>query len=445
MNRISVLINEVQHISRLVFSVDLEVHGLHCIVGRNGAGKTTLVRALRNLSNADTFIKTASPRIFRAQSQITYNVDGRDYVFSYDAKLKSLNCRDSIPEAVRTAVSAELPMPYGARFNFAKSASEADSKIRASIALQDYQRPAELIHFLESVYDSEKYENLIGVSVKNKTYYAIENADGTYIREDNLSSGEFFLINLYRTIKSKARLIVIDEIDLSLDAAAQAKLSEWLRGFCQNYGCSILFTTHSLAVMRTLKDSELTYIGLESGVVSVFPASYSYAKARLFGFSGWDRYILTEDKMLVGLIEFLIANHCERPFFDCKTIYIGGGFQVADLLRRNQVDGFLSRPENVIAILDGDQRNEPHATEASVHLIPIESVEKELYARAQDPQNFSFRLPHSNFRNGKEIRQHLRNAQVATDSELYTYIVQENLAAFQPIIELLKRFLNPRD
>ena len=39
-------------------------------------------------------------------------------------------------------------------------------------------------------------------------------------REDYLSSGEYFLIRLYRTIMSSARLIVIDEIDISLDAVA---------------------------------------------------------------------------------------------------------------------------------------------------------------------------------------------------------------------------------
>nr|WVJ86226.1 AAA family ATPase [Xanthomonas campestris pv. campestris] len=37
-----------------------------CLVGRNGAGKTTLVRALRNLSNSDTFVRTAA-RLTRSQ------------------------------------------------------------------------------------------------------------------------------------------------------------------------------------------------------------------------------------------------------------------------------------------------------------------------------------------------------------------------------------------
>jgi ABC-type Mn2+/Zn2+ transport system ATPase subunit len=84
---------------------------------------------------------------------------------------------------------------------------------------------------------------MVEVTAKGKRYYAIVKDDGTYIREDYLSSGEYFLINLYRTIKGSSQLIVIDEIDISLDAAAQANLAKWLRGFTK-YERKILY--HSL-------------------------------------------------------------------------------------------------------------------------------------------------------------------------------------------------------
>ena len=148
--------------------------------------------------------------------------------------------------------------------------------------------------------------------------------------------------------------------------SAQAHLLSWLRKFCERYSCSILFTTHSLAIMRTLKDSELSYFDFENGIASITPATYSYTKARLFGFTGWDRYILTEDLVLTGLIDMLIANHCGPCFYKHKLIHIGGGSQVVHLLGRNRTEGFLARRENVIAILDGDQKNEPHARHEGV-------------------------------------------------------------------------------
>jgi ABC-type Mn2+/Zn2+ transport system ATPase subunit len=444
MNLIEIIITNVQHISKLNFSLSLNDHKIHCIVGRNGVGKTTLVRALRNLSNADTFIKTASPRIFSDQSRIEYRIDGEEYVFYYDRKIRSLTCRDLIPDEIRHAVSAELPMPFGERFNFAKSASEADSKIRLAIALQDFSRPNELINFLSEIYAAKKYERLIEVSHRGRFYYAIEQTDGTYIREDYFSSGEFFLINLYRTIKNKSRLIVIDEIDLSLDSAAQVHLLKWLRNFCVLYECSILFTTHSLAIMRTLLETELSYFDFDNGIVSITAASYSYTKARLFNFIGWDRYVLTEDKVLAGLIDRLIKKHCDPCFSEYKLIYVGGGSNVVDLLKRNRNESFLSQCENVIAVLDGDEKDKPYVRCEGVYLIPIESVEKELWKRYNDAGDYPFRSRRRNFTSEKDYFNHLKDEQRVSIDEIYDYITDENIDDFRPLIVRMKEFLGRR-
>jgi ABC-type transport system involved in cytochrome c biogenesis ATPase subunit len=426
MNKLCISIHNIQHISLLNVEIDLSVRGLHCFVGRNGVGKTTLVRALRNLSNADTFLKTAPPMIFRSDSYISYNIDGAEIVFTYDRDLRTLNCRQEISIEIRSAVSAELPIPHGSRFNYAKSASLADDQIRRAIALDSFIKPRELIDFLTAVYETEKYSTLIEVSAKGQNYYAIAHIDGTYIREDYLSSGEHFLINLYRTIKSKSRLIVIDEIDLSLDAAAQAKISGWLRTFCRTYCCTILFTTHSLAVMRTLDASELTY---------------SYVKARLFGFKGWDRYILTEDQVLLGFIEFLLAHHCQPSFFSYKVIYIGGGSQVIDLLLRNAIDGFLGRSEDVIAVLDGDQRGKAHATSAGVYLTPMENVEKALYDLRHNDPEFPFLCDRTTFTSHKDFFRYLQQKRIATAVEIYAYLVSRHQPVLDTLIEALSGFL----
>ena len=435
MNSLTVSLNAIQHISSLTYEIDLSNPGLCCLVGRNGAGKTTLVRALRNLSSADTFIKTAGPSIFSDASSITYKIDGKEIIFTYDPAIGSLNCRQAIPKKIRRSISVELPIPYGARFSYAKSASMADGEIRKKIVLGTPTRPNELI------YANEKYDSLIEASVRGKSYYAIVSSSGRYIREDYLSSGEYFLINLYRTIKSATKLIVIDEIDLSLDAAAQAKLAEWLREFCKNYGCKILFTTHSLAVMRTLHASEIFYMEKGNTQVTFTPASYSYVKARLFGFRGWDKYILTEDKTLLGFIEYLLFYQCPGAFFSCKIIYAGGGSQVADLLNRNVIDEFLAVSSNVIAIIDGDQKGMPHASIPNMHLIPIESIEKELYRQKNIDPNFPFRYERVKFTSDKDFFNYLYESNVATIVEIYAYLFSRNEEAFKPLIELLSGFL----
>jgi len=61
---------DIQHIKELFFRIDLSRKKLMCIVGKNSAGKTTLIRAIKNITSANTFTKTASPYIFNDNSVI---------------------------------------------------------------------------------------------------------------------------------------------------------------------------------------------------------------------------------------------------------------------------------------------------------------------------------------------------------------------------------------
>lgn len=443
MNSLRVSLESIQHVVSLTLDLDLSAPGLICLVGRNGTGKTTLVRALRNLSSADTFLKTATPYAFSPNSRITYIVDGAKVVFEYDDKIRTLNCREVIPFELRGLISAELPMPHGTRFNYFRSASEADLDIRRAIALSNYGNPHELIDFLTAIYGSIRYSSMAEVSAKGKIYYAIVKDDGTYIREDYLSSGEYFLINLYRTIKGSAQLIVIDEIEISLDAAAQANLATWLRGFCAKYERKILFTTHSLALMRQLETSELFYVDESQGNIFIKPRSYSYAKARLFGFAGWDRYILTEDEVLLGFIEEIIRKYCPQTFFRYKIISIGGGTQVIGLMKNNEREQFLSSPDKVIAILDGDQRNVKFVNHPEVYMIPIDSVEKAIYAESRADGLFPFSTGRINFTGAKDFHNYLQQKEKVTQKQIFEYLMNRNDAALQNIVGVLRNFLAP--
>jgi len=434
-------LSNIQHVQRAKLTVDLSKNGITCIVGKNGVGKTTLMRALRNLAHADTFIKTAGRNIFRADSEIKYTFDGVSLVFAFDHRLSGLNCKAPIAPSLRKLCSVELTAPHGERFNFFQTVSNADADIRQRIVLGDYRRPGELIEFLEGVYSSQKFDRLVEIEVKGKLYYCLLQDDNRYLREDYLSSGEYFLISMYRTIRSAAKLIAVDELDLSLDAAAQVHLLRYLRIFCQKYSCNVVATTHSLAMMRMLDGPELLYMEPQHDGVTLTPASYSYVKARLFGFAGWDRYILTEDKILVGLIETIIRKGCGPLFFTYKVIYVAGGTQVVDLLLRNRTERFLGEDDQVIAILDGDQRNERHAHEDGVHMIPVESVEKAL-GKYYAEEDFPYRLkPGKGFGNEKDLKNSLIRDGVMSIDDLYEFIYMREEVRLQPLVNKLKAFL----
>lgn len=250
-------VRNVQHINDLRIDLGLNRDGLTCIVGKNGVGKTTLIKSIRNLKIADTFSKMAQPGAIKPDSEIKYICNGADYHFTYDHELEDLNSKNIFPQDLKKQIEVELPMPWGQRFNAFQSISSADGDIRTAVMLGDYSAPEELILLLADVYGSNKFSDLKEIRVGKNNYYIMPLRDDRYVREDHLSSGEFFLISLYRKIKGESKLIVIDEIDISLDAAAQSRLIGWLRRFCVAESISIVFTTHSMAIMRTMNDGEL--------------------------------------------------------------------------------------------------------------------------------------------------------------------------------------------
>jgi len=434
-------LNNVQHINNLSIDFDLGRNGLMCIVGKNGIGKTTLIKSIRNVKIADTFSKMAQPGAIKKGSQIVYNYDGVEYKFEYDESLQDLNSKSVFPIDLKKQIEVELPMPWGQRFNTFQSISSADNDIRTAVMLEEYYTPTELIALLSDVYGDDKFSTLKEVRVGRNSYYIIPLEDDRYVREDHLSSGEFFLISLYRKIKGASRLIVIDEIDISLDAAAQSRLINWLRSFCKNEKVNIIFTTHSMAIMRTMEDEELYYMYSEDGAIKTKLVSYNYTKSVLFGFSGWDRYILTEDPMLEGYFKFLIATHKIPTFYSFQIIPIGGGDNVTQLLRKNVAEGFFGPGDHVIAILDGDYAGSRNERQKNTYCIPFSSIEKKVF---EDYQSGKYSLSSPLDRepqNNKQFRKAIKSVHGVSDQDLYIYLNEIYPDETKVVCDILAGFL----
>ena len=436
-------IQNVQAIERLSFGLDLSQHRVIGVVGRNGIGKTTLIRSIKNLSQSDTFLKTAPDGVFSPDSTIIYTFNGDRITFTFDERIRSLNCRENISSAIQNMCAVELPIPHGDRFNFFQSISQMDRHIRRQVILEEYGRPYELIDFLCDIYSSNRFKSLIETRISGNSYYSILLDNGRYIREDYLSSGEYFLIRLYRTMMSSSHLIVIDEIDISLDAVAQVKLIKKLREYCGKYECNVLFTTHSLAMMRTLSDDELYFMERGDAGTTLTPVSYSYAKSLLFAFAGWDRYILTEDQVLQIFLETLIRKKFHNIFFRYKIIFVGGADQVVSLLERNHTEQFFSEPENVIAVLDGDQSTKKPAQANAVHFLPFDNVETAIHEYYMEDE-FPHKLPEGTGFNGpKDLFHSLQQRRIMSAEQICEYICDHSEQALEHLVAVLRGFLTP--
>lgn len=378
---LSIEIVNVQHIEHMSAVFDLN-DPVICVVGRNGCGKTTLIRALRNLVQATTFKDTASPYIFKESSRIDYALDGQVYSYRYDSKIKALDSRQPFSRAPDFRV--ELPLPYGDRFNHYQKLGDIDEELRAKIQLGEYQLALDLMKLYERIYDLEpqtvhRFKNLKQMVIKQQTYYFVLLGNQSYIREDYFSSGEYFVLGLFRLAQRKNALIVIDELDISLDAAAQVKLIGLLKPWLMQNQSKLIFTTHSLALMKTLNEGELYFMENQTGIVTVEPRSYGYIKSVLFGFVGWDRIILVEDSMAQNYLEWLLKE--TSGLVEYKIIHVGGHSQVVNLFDRSrQINYFnLVQPnENLMCILDGDVLTQgDYVGRQDIKYFPFPSVEKQ--------------------------------------------------------------------
>jgi hypothetical protein len=188
-----------------------------------------------------------------------------------------------------------------------------------------------------------------------------------------------------------ARLVVIDEIDISLDASTQARLAEQLRKLCAQHKLTVVFTSHSLALMQTLEPGELYYLEHDEQAAksTLVPMSFNGIKSLMFGFKGYDRYILTEDEVLKKLLEYTINRYCSPTFYSYQIICMGGQGQAKGLMKRNSHYKFLGPSKDVICVLDGDQAAQNQSPQ--VYCIPLQNVEHALWHEYREPE-FSYKF-----------------------------------------------------
>jgi len=260
--------------------------------------------------------------------------------------------------------------------------------------------------------------------------------DDYYIREDYFSSGEYFVISIYKLLQNRCKLIVIDEIDISLDSSAQVELIDKLRELVSKYNSNIIFTTHSLAIMKKMQSNELFYMEKNDNNIEIKIKSYNYIKSLLFQFEGYDKCILTEDEMLSKYITYLLNG--EKISSKYNIICVSGADDTVKLMDKNKSELFFGDTTEVLTILDGDQSK--YKDKDNVLLLPFESIEKhllELYLSKKLDYLITGKFDKKNIDSAKKIRKKA--------NALYKELINRKYLDDFEIFELTKTLNNVED
>ncbi|WP_078120501.1 AAA family ATPase [Thiosocius teredinicola] len=381
MTRDKVSLRSVNNVKSLDIEFEYPDSRIIVVTGRNGVGKTTVIKSFGLPSEPNIFAKTSGEDALSGASQAAFELsEMKPFSFNFNPNLRAFDSKDSIPDAKE--VVAELPIPYGSRFQQFAKVAKFDNDLKVNIASSDYEPATDLIGFLSEVYSSGKFEDLLATKIGTDEFYFILKDDDYYIREDHFSSGEFFLIQLYRLINSGADLILVDELDVALDAVAQVNLYAAIKPILQANNSRLIVVSHSLAFFSTVDEGGLYYLEKIGEEVSLEARSFGYVKSDLFGFRGYDRYILTEDAVLEGFIEFLIRHFSIDCHYRHITIGVGGVHQLKMIVEKNDDQQIFANSDKALCIVDGDVYPDLEAEykgPTKVLCTHIDDLEKYLY------------------------------------------------------------------
>ncbi|WP_416397397.1 AAA family ATPase [Allohahella sp. A8] len=449
MIRDKIVLENIKGISRLCVEFEFSESNFLVITGKNGSGKTSLVKAYHLLKDPQIFSKSSGLNAIRADSRVIFDLDGfPPFEFFFNKKVGALDSRNVLP--TQNQIVAELPVPFGERFSQFSLIAKHDSEIRMNIAASQYRRATELIQFLADVYSAGKFDDLKVTRVNRTDFYFLLRENDFYTREDHFSSGEYFLIQLFRLITSGAKLILIDEVDVALDAAAQVKLYAAVKPLLRRFGARLSVISHSLAFMSTVEEGGLYYLEEIDGGIVLQMRSFGYIKSDLYGFSGYERYVLTEDEVLEGFLEYLIVRYSIQSYYRFVTIGVGGVNQLIMIVEKNDRSPVFSESANVLCVVDKDSKEifaRDYCGPTQVSFSPVSDIERYIFTKRAglfpDIPLPLYRESTNEKKASKSYWRYLTVDHAIGKNEIYKALVDSEPSLSLELADSLRHFLSP--
>lgn len=256
------------------------------------------------------------------------------------------------------------------------SSDDKIDKISENLPTKNLELLIELFEdFTHYKIDIDSFNNINMGGIKNRPEFI---TDSYGIDSNTISAGEdnlFILLLALVSLKNYydehgdeqvSSILLIDEFDASLHPAYQIKLLNLLIDYSEKYNIQVFFTTHSLSLIKELKNTGCNLIYLIDNVnnVDLLPEPDYYKIEMLLNeMTRSEVYlynqipIFTEDAEAREFLKLLFTNYQNQT-----SINLNSFFHIVDTVLSSETIKHLANDDNLlkstlrsIFILDGDQ------------------------------------------------------------------------------------------
>lgn len=359
----------LRNIKKLRFEIPNQ--GVWLLTAGNGAGKTSLLACLRRIDYPSAFqvhfpTSLVSPQLDNhTNGTVTYEISGEKVEYAYRGERwtprprrnSNLFKKLGYPTVTYIGATAERITPRQEDFDTKGIRSVKQAIIAAA----------------NDIFDTQKFTALRSINLSrgagNDAFVLhVSNSPNTYHSEKHFSLGELCVLKLLRLITevSNNSMIIIDELEMALHPRAQVKLLRYLEEQAKAKKLTILFSTHSVTLLKTVNRKQIIYLekqddGEVRPVIGCYP-TYALGNIAADEETLPDIVLYVEDVFARDIVTAFFtlfaddkyADPTERPTL--KTIPVGGFQQVVMFLDQNRA--VLPAQVRQQAVLDGDVKDE---------------------------------------------------------------------------------------
>jgi len=398
-NVVEMKIKNVKSIKNVIFNIPL-TPGLYAITGENGAGKSTLVSCAAGL-----FMEIPMRSYFGSPyngSYIAFNhkEENRKYLSENRSWKRNPTGKIDVNGFFEGSITFGKRF-VGVDFNKLKKASNIDRKYLAPASDFVKENLGEILKNNKSYYDSLSL--LIGAGKseyklkKNYYYYWV---NGQLVNQLLMSTGENLLISILDSLKFQMEkyeksekltptIIILDEVEFAIHSSALRRLIHLLQELSVQYNFTIIFSTHSIELIRNIEPSNIFYVQRNSqGDTIIEDSCYPAYVTRNLESSrgGFDFVILVEDELAKKMVEKILVDQRLLAKKKVTVIPVGGYAQVIQFAYDAISSNLMLHDTKILMILDQDikedaanfmKKEKINFTNGPMYL-PIKSIEKYL-------------------------------------------------------------------